>query len=97
MNIGPPLVAPSALPSLQHWRLLLYKGSMHFSVRNLPRLLFIFSNVLLCLLAPGKSVGQTNELGCGVHKDALRAIYARSRSDEHADLKGIVILCNAGG
>jgi CubicO group peptidase (beta-lactamase class C family) len=90
VNIGPPLVARSALPS----RLLLYKGSMHFSVRNLPRLLFIFSNALLCLLAPGKALGQTNELGCGVHKDALRAIYARSRSDEHADLKGIVILCN---
>jgi CubicO group peptidase (beta-lactamase class C family) len=67
---------------------------MHFSVRNLLRLLFIFSNVLLCLWAPGKALGQTNELGCGVHEDALRALYARSRSDEHEDLKGIVILCN---
>jgi CubicO group peptidase (beta-lactamase class C family) len=41
-----------------------------------------------------KAFGQTEDRGCGLHASALQTLYGQLRSDEHADLKGIVVLCD---
>lgn len=50
--------------------------------------------VLLCAFAPRHALGQSGDLGCGLRASTLDKIYAKLRTDEHADLKGIVVLCN---
>ena len=49
---------------------------------------------LLCAAAPRTSLGQTADLGCGLHANSLQGLYAHLEGDEHQDLKGIVILCD---
>ncbi len=49
---------------------------------------------LLYTCAPSKMSGQSKDLDCGLRATALQALYEQLRSDEHADLKGIVVLCN---
>lgn len=67
---------------------------MPVSLKSLLRILIAVSTGVVSVATSQTAVGETNELGCGLHKDTLQAIYARLGSDEHPDLKGIVILCN---
>jgi CubicO group peptidase (beta-lactamase class C family) len=67
---------------------------MPVSLKSLLRILMAVSTGVVSVATSQTAVGETNELGCGLHKDTLQAIYARLGSDEHPDLKGIVILCN---
>ena len=48
---------------------------------------------LLLILATRTAVGQSQELGCGLHANSLKELYAHLKSDQHSDLKGIVVLC----
>ncbi len=52
------------------------------------------STALLCVVASLTAIGQIDDLGCGLHANSLQRLYARLESDEHPDLKGIVILCD---
>jgi CubicO group peptidase (beta-lactamase class C family) len=52
--------------------------------------------VVSLLMLTGGAGAQTvrGNLGCGLQNRSLRSIYAQGKADEHADLKGIVVLCN---
>ena len=51
------------------------------------------STALLCAAAPGTAVSQAANLGCGLQANSLQALYSNLETDEHRDLKGVVVLC----
>ena len=51
------------------------------------------STALLCAAAPRRAVSQAADLGCGLHANSLQALYSNLETDEHRDLKGIVVFC----
>lgn len=61
------------------------KRSLPLHLRTLVALLFV--------VATKTASGQSRELGCGLHASSLQELYAHLESDQHPDLKGIVILC----
>ncbi len=65
-------------------------------MRPLRKLLSIaaVSTALLYVMASRTAIGQTDDLGCDLHASSLQRLYAHLGSDEHPDLKGIVILCD---
>ena len=61
----------------------------HFGSKSLA-----IAVTLLLLSSVSKGQTGTGNPGCGLHTHSLQSIYAQAKADKHADLKGIVILCN---
>ena len=57
-------------------------------------LLTIFAVSTACLATCRPALAQADDLGCGLHANSIKRLYAHLRSDAHADLKGIVVLCD---